>query len=72
MMTIANMKPEEKSLYDLRFQTFLFKIVDVAKYSPREKYLYPIMNGVPFRDLEVALDMAVQERAKRKANDNKE
>ncbi|PZQ45332.1 MAG: hypothetical protein DI551_07680 [Micavibrio aeruginosavorus] len=71
-MTIANMKPEEKSLYDLRFQTFLFKIVDVAKYSPREKYLYPIMNGVPFRDLEVALDMAVQERAKRKANDNKE
>ncbi len=71
-MTIANMKPEEKSLYDLRFQTFLFKIVDVAKYSPREKYLYPIMNGVPFRDLEVALDMAVQELAKRKANDNKE
>lgn len=71
-MTIANMKPEEKSLYDLRFQTFLFKIVDVAKYSPKEKYLYPIMNGVPFRDLEVALDMAVQERAKRKANDNKE
>lgn len=71
-MTIANMKPEEKSLYDLRFQTFLFKIVDVAKYSPREKYLYPIMNGVPFRDLEVALDMAVQERAKRRSNDNKE
>lgn len=71
-MTIANMKPEEKSLYDLRFQTFLFKIVDVATYSPREKYLYPIMSGVPFRDLEVALDMAVQERAKHKANDNKE
>ncbi len=71
-MTIANMKPEEKSLYDLRFQTFLFKIVDVAKYSPKEKYLYPIMNGVPFRDLEVALDMAVQERAKRRSNDNKE
>lgn len=71
-MTIANMKPEEKSLYDLRFQTFLFKIVDVAKYSPREKYLYPIMNGVPFRDLEVALDIAVQEHAKHRANDNKE
>ena len=70
-MTIANMKPEEKSQYDQRFQTFLFMIVDVAKYSPKEKYLYPIMNGVPFRDLEVALEMAVQERAKRKSNDNK-
>lgn len=70
-MTIANMKPEEKSQYDLRFQTFLFKIVDVAKYKPKEKYLYPIMNGVPFKDLEVALEMAVQECAKRKSNDNK-
>ncbi len=70
-MTIANMKPEDKSQYDQRFQTFLFKIVDVAKYNPKEKYLYPIMNGVPFRDLDVALDMAVQERAKRKSNDNK-
>lgn len=69
-MKIANMKPEEKNQYDLRFQTFLYKIVDVAKYNPREKYLYPIMNGVPFKDMEVALDMAIKERGKRKTNDN--
>ena len=70
-MIMANMKPEEKSQYDLRFQTFLYKIVDVAKYSPREKYLYPIMNGIPFKDLEVALEMAIEERKKCKTNDNK-
>lgn len=66
----ANLKPEEREEYDKRFQNFLFKIVDVAGYRPRRKYLYPIMEGVPFKDLEVALDMAMIERAKCKANDN--
>ncbi len=69
-MMIANLKPEDKDTYDKRFQTVLSKIVDVAKFTPRERYLYPIMEGVPFKDLEVALDMAVMERAKRKVNDN--
>lgn len=68
MMT-ANLKPEERDAYDQRFQAFLANIIEVAGY-PRKKYLYPIMNGVPFKDLEVALDMAILERLKRKANDN--
>ena len=69
-MTIANMKQEDKDNYDRRFQSFLLKIIEVAKYTPKEKYLYPVMEGVPFNDLEVALDLVVMERAKRKANDN--
>lgn len=69
-MNVSNAKPEERAGYDAAFQAFLEKIMTVAKYTPREKYLYPIMNGVPFKDLNVALDMAVLERGKRKANDN--
>lgn len=70
-MTI-NMKPEEQETYEKRFQTFLFKIIDVAKFKPKERYIYPIMDGVPFRDLEVSLDMALLERKKRMSNDNQE
>lgn len=69
-MIISNYKPEDKERLEQRFQAFLFKMIDVAKYKPKEKYLYPIMEGVPFRDLEVALDMAMLER--HKANDNDE
>lgn len=69
-MSIYIYKPEEKERMDQRFHTFLFKIIDVAKYRPREKYLYPIISGVPFNDLEVALDLAMIERSK--ANDNDE
>ncbi len=69
-MMISNLKPEDHIEYDAAFQAFLEKIISVAKYAPREKYLYPIMQGVPFKDLNVALDMAVLERGKRKANDN--
>lgn len=69
-MMIANMKPECRDAYDRRFQTFLSKIVEVAGYTPRCKYLYPLMKGVPFSDLEVALDIAIAARAKNKSNDN--
>lgn len=69
-MTIANMKPEERDRYDADFQAFLEKIITVAKFTPREKYLYPVMNGVPFKDMSVALDIAVMEHKKKKANDN--
>ncbi len=69
-MNIANLKREDKDIYDKRFQSFLAKMIDVAKYHPKEKYLYPIMDGVPFRDMEVALDFAVQLRTTSKANDN--
>lgn len=50
--------PEERESYDQRFETFLFKLDAVANYRPREKYLYPVMDGVPFNDFEVALDIA--------------
>src|SRR5690606_31300112 len=66
-MIISNYKPEEKERLEKKFHTFLFKLIDVAKYSPKERYLFPIMEGVPFRGLEVALDMAMIERSK--AND---
>lgn len=68
-MTI-NMKPEERETYERRFQAFLFKIIDVAKFKPKERHIYPIMDGVPFRDLEVSLDMALLERKKLMSNDN--
>lgn len=67
---IANLKPEDRDRYDADFQAFLEKIVTVAKFTPRHKYLYPVMDGVPFKDLNVALDLAVMQRAKKKANDN--
>ncbi len=69
-MTIANLKPEDQQDYDTRFELFLAKMVEVAHYNPRRKYLYPIMQGVPFKDLEVALDMATLQRANAKSNDN--
>lgn len=71
MTRIANMKQGEKELYDKRFQAFLSKIVDVAKYNPRYRYLYPIMNAATFKGLETPLDIAIIHRSKRKANDNK-
>lgn len=54
----TGMKPEQQAQYDRRFQTFLRKLGRTARYQPREIYLYPIMDGVPFQDLEVALDLA--------------
>ena len=69
-MMPVNLKPEDRDQYDKRFQKFLAKIIKVAGYTPRRKYLYPLMEGVPFRDLEVALDITVAARAKNKSNDN--
>lgn len=59
---------DEKEALDARFQKFMSRLLMVAKYAPMEKYLYPIMQGVPFRDMEVAIDMAMIEKSK--ANDN--
>jgi len=66
----ANLKPEEKDQYDARFHVFLSRMIEVAGYRPRLKYLYPIMEGVPFKDLEVSLDMARATYAAYTANDN--
>jgi polysaccharide pyruvyl transferase WcaK-like protein len=70
-MTLRNLQPEDKDQYDRRFQMFLSKMIDVAKCQPKEKYLYSVMESIPFKDLEVALDMALKERAKWKSNDNR-
>lgn len=43
--------------YDMRFRDFIRQIMQVRRMQPREKYLYPLMDGVPFRDLETAILM---------------
>jgi hypothetical protein len=60
--------PDTRDSYDEQFQEFLSKIIDVAKFQPREKYLYQIMQSVPFQDLEVALDIAKEQREQGPAN----
>ena len=47
-----------KTQYDTRFRTFLRQIIGISRMKPREKYLYPLMDGVPFKDLETAIAMA--------------
>lgn len=64
------MLQSQKTKYDLRFKKFLRRINDISKLEPREKYLYCIMDGVPFKDLEIALIMAKIEYNKA-VNDNK-
>lgn len=60
----------QSKIYDLRLKKFLRRITAVSKLSPREEYLYPIMDGVPFKDLETALMMAII-AFKEAINDNK-
>ena len=45
----------EKLEYDLRFQAFLNKIVNISNLYPRDQHLYPLMDTVAFRDLETAM-----------------
>lgn len=64
------MLQSQKTKYDLRFKKFLRRINAVSKLEPREEYLYSIMDGVPFKDLETALMMAII-AFKEATNDNK-
>lgn len=48
----------KKMEYDIRFRTFLRQIIGVSRMQPKEAYLYRIMDGVPFKDLETAILMA--------------
>lgn len=48
----------KKIEYDMCFRFFLRQIIGVSRMKPREKYLYRIMDGVPFKDLETAILMA--------------
>ena len=64
------MKKSDKDKYDSLFSRFTQDLVDVSFLEPREKYLYPIMRGVPFQDFHVALQMVLH--GKRKIiNDNR-
>lgn len=56
--------PEKSKEYDLRFHTFLRQVDAVGALTPRAEYLYKIMDGVPFKDLETALLMAQMEHGK--------
>ena len=69
-MMAANHNSGSESSLDARFVAFLRKVSAVASYEPRSRYLYPLMDGVPFCDLDVALDLALLNRAA-EANDNK-
>lgn len=48
----------KKIEYDIRFRTFLRQIIGASRMKPKEAYLYRIMDGVPFKDLETAILMA--------------
>lgn len=48
----------KNTTYDERFRSFLSDITAVSLMEPRAKYLYKIMDGVPFKDLETAILMA--------------
>lgn len=48
----------KKVEYDRRFRMFLKQIISVSRMNPKETYLYPLMDCVPFKDLETAILMA--------------
>lgn len=49
---ISEMKKME---YDMRFRSFLRQIIGVSRMKPKERYLYSLMDSVPFKDLETAI-----------------
>jgi len=61
----------EKTEYDLRFQSFLNKIMNVSNLYPRDQHLYPLMDKVVFKDLETAIITTIQDFAADASNDNK-
>lgn len=48
----------KKMEYDMRFRAFLRQIISVSRLKPKERYIFKVMDGVPFKDLETALLMA--------------
>jgi len=60
----------EKMEYDLRFQAFLTKIVNIGNLHPREQHLYPLMDKVVFKDLETAMNVTIEDFATQACNDN--
>ena len=68
------MSEDMKKQYDFRFRHFIREIIVVSRMKPNEKFLYRIMDGVPFKDLETALMMAkidYSQKMDETVNDNK-
>ncbi len=64
------LEKKEGQKYGRVFERFLTDLRDVACLNPRERYLYPILKGVPFQDFHVALQMVVKSNRK-VVNDNR-
>lgn len=56
--------------YEVRFRSFIKQIIGVSRMKPKRKYLYPLMDGVAFKDLETAILMTNIDYNK-VTNDNK-
>ena len=52
------MSEDMKKRYDIRFRHFIREITVVSRMNPKEQFIYRIMDGVPFKDLETAVLMA--------------
>ena len=52
------MTEDMKKRYDVRFRHFMREITVVSRMKPKEQFIYRIMDGVPFKDLETAIMMA--------------
>jgi hypothetical protein len=62
-------QPNDRLEYDLRFQAFLSKLVNVSNLHPKEIYLYPLMDKVIFKDFETAIGSTIIDFAEI-SNDN--
>lgn len=62
---------ETRKSYERRFRRFIREISIVNRMKPKERYIYRIMDGVPFKDLETALMMAKIDFRTDTANENK-
>ena len=60
----------EKTEYDLRFQSFLNKMMNISNLYLRDQNLYPLMDKVAFKDLETAMIATIQDFAADASNDN--
>lgn len=47
-----------KKHYDARLRLFIRELTIVSRMKPKEHFIYRIMDGVPFKDLETAIMMA--------------
>ncbi|PZO84120.1 MAG: hypothetical protein DI626_08540 [Micavibrio aeruginosavorus] len=59
----------KKLEYDMRFRTFMRQMFTISRMKPKEKYLYRLMDGVPFKDLETAILITRIDYDKNAAND---